>query len=64
MTQKATWCLAGTIFSIVTLFHGVRTVYGWPVVVGNVQVPVYVSGIAVLVAGFMTYQSLKFYHRQ
>lgn len=63
MSQKAAWGMAGTIFSIVILFHGARIVYRWPVEIGGVQIPVYVSVMAVLLAGFMTYQSLKFYYR-
>lgn len=40
----------GTLFSLIAIFQGLRLANQWPVQVGTIIVPLWTSGIAVLVA--------------
>lgn len=43
--------VSGAFLSLLALVQLIRLVLGWPVRVASVDVPVWMSGIAVLVAG-------------
>jgi hypothetical protein len=60
MDQKTFAVLAGVIFAIVVLFHLLRIYMGWPVVIGDWAVPMWVSWIALVVAGGLSYFGLSF----
>ena len=49
MDQKTFTLFAGVIFAIVALLHLLRIYMGWPVVVGDWTVPMWVSWIALVV---------------
>lgn len=52
--------ITGTIFAIVGLLHLIRVVYDWPVSIGSWDVPLFVSILAVLLAGFLVFHAWKF----
>ena len=52
--QWTTW-----IFSIFALVHAWRLLSGWGAVVAEWDVPRWVSGVAVIVAGYLAYQGWK-----
>ncbi|MCP6719048.1 MAG: hypothetical protein KJI71_02305 [Patescibacteria group bacterium] len=60
MNQKAFSLTAGIIFFIIALVHLTRIIMVWNAVVGSWAVPMWVSWIAVLIAGYLAYQGLKF----
>ena len=64
MDQKSFTLLAGVIFAIVALLHLLRIYMGWPVVIGDWTVPMWVSWIAVVVAGGLSYFGLSFAPRR
>jgi hypothetical protein len=59
MSQKTFTLLAGIIFAIVALLHLLRIYTGWPVVLGNWIVPMWVSWIGLIVAGCLSYFGLS-----
>ncbi len=63
MTHKNFFTISSGIFSIITVLHLTRIIYGWSAVVGGWQVPLWVSWIAVLVAGYLAYTALTFSKR-
>jgi hypothetical protein len=58
MDQKTFTLLAGVIFAIVALAHLLRIVTGWPIVIDNWAVPMWLSWIALVVAGGLSYFGL------
>ena len=50
---------AGIIFGIVALAHLVRLILGWEVSIAGRALPLWGSGLAVIVTGFLAYQSLR-----
>jgi hypothetical protein len=64
MDQKTFTLLAGVIFAIVALLHLLRIYMGWPVVIGDWTVPMWVSWIALVVAGGLSYLGLSFATRR
>jgi hypothetical protein len=60
MDQRAFSIMASMIFALVALFHLVRIVMGWPVVIGDWSVPMWVSWIGFVVAGGLAFLGLSF----
>jgi len=51
MDAKTFSLVAGVIFAGVALFHLVRIFMEWAIVIGNWSIPMWVSWIALIVAG-------------
>jgi hypothetical protein len=51
MNQKTFNTIAAAIFAVVALAHLLRIMMGWPVIVGQWTVPMWVSWIGCVVAG-------------
>lgn len=58
-THKLPLLVAGIIFSIIALLHLLRLVIGWSVVIGTFVVPVWWSGVGLIIAGFLAFWMLK-----
>ncbi len=59
MEQKAFFVLAGVIFALVALLHVLRIYMGWSVVIGSWTAPMWLSWIALVVAGGLSYFGLR-----
>jgi hypothetical protein len=59
MDQKTFSIVAGVIFAVVALAHLVRIYMDWPVTIGEWSVPMWVSWIALVVAGGLAYLGLR-----
>jgi hypothetical protein len=59
MDQKQFSLLAGVIFAVVAAVHLLRIYLGWPVVIDNWTVPMWVSWIGFIVAGCLSYFGLR-----
>lgn len=59
MNQKTYSIVSGFIFLVVALLHLVRAVMGSPVSLAGWDVPVWLSWIAVIGAGFLAYLGLR-----
>jgi hypothetical protein len=64
MDQKRFNMVAGAIFAAVALLHALRILMAWPVVIGGWTVPMWVSGIGLVVAGGLTYFALNLVRRR
>jgi hypothetical protein len=47
------------IFTIIAVLHGLRLVLGWEAVIGGFVVPMWLSAVAVLIAGCLAYYGYK-----
>lgn len=59
MTQKNYAMVSGLIFLAVTVGHLFRLLYGWTAVLSGWEVPMWVSGVGVVVAGYLAYHGLR-----
>jgi len=50
---------AGLIFAVVAVFHALRLLYGWEVVINAWEVPVWISGAGVMVTAYLAYHGLR-----
>lgn len=50
---------AGIIFLVIGLLHLTRAVYGWEAVINGWSVPIWLSFVIVLVAGYLALQGLQ-----
>lgn len=60
MSQYAFSLAAGIVFLLIAFAHLLRIVFGTPVVVQDIPIPVWASGIAVVITGFLSYEGFHF----
>jgi hypothetical protein len=58
--EKTLHFVAATIFTIVTFVHSLRLAFGWPLVLGTWQAPLWLSWFAVFLAGTLAVLMWKF----
>jgi hypothetical protein len=63
MSQKTFTLAAGMIFLVVALMHLLRVALGWQVALGGWTVPMWVSWVALLIAGYLAYEGLSLSRR-
>ncbi len=44
---------------MVALLHALRIIFGWHAVIGEWEVPTWVSWIALIIAGYLAYEGIK-----
>ena len=59
MTEKTFATIAAVIFALVALLHLLRLVMGWSVVIDSWTVPMWVSWVALVVAGGLSYYGAR-----
>lgn len=59
MNQRAFSLTAGIIFLPIAVGHLLRILLGVPFVVQGVSIPVWVSGLAAIIAGYLAYSGLR-----
>ncbi len=59
MNQKSFSTVASAVFSLIALLHALRLVYGWSAVIGGWEVPMWLSGLSVVLAGYLAYSAFK-----
>jgi hypothetical protein len=59
MSQKTFSLVAGLIFFVAAALHIVRLVIGWHVVLADWTVPMWISWIALVIAGFLAFEGLR-----
>lgn len=55
MNQKIFIVTASGLFSLIAVMHALRLVFGWEAVIGGLSVPRWVSGVAVVLFGYLGY---------
>ena len=64
MDAKTFSLMAGVIFAVVALFHLVRILMQWTVIIGNWSAPKSVSWVALIVAGGLALLGLRLGQRE
>ena len=59
MSQKTFSLVAGLIFFVVAVLHILRLVIGWHAVLAGWTIPMWVSWIALPIAGFLAFEGLR-----
>ena len=59
MTQTAFLKTAGMIFAVVGVLHVLRLLLRWDAVIGGWDVPMWVSGLAAVLAGYLAYTAFR-----
>ena len=63
MSEHAFSLTGGIVFLLIALGHFVRIMFGMPFVVQGIAVPLWMSGVAILIAGFLSYEGFHFARR-
>jgi Mn2+/Fe2+ NRAMP family transporter len=63
MEAKTFSLVAGVIFAVVALAHLVRIVMDWSVIIGDWSIPMWVSWVALIVAGGLSLVGLRLSQR-
>jgi len=56
MDKKTFLSITAVLFLIIAFLHVLRVFYGWQAVLGGYVLPMWISWLAVLMAGFLSYQ--------
>ena len=59
MNKKTFFNVTLVIFSLTALLHGLRLVYGWSAVIGGWEVPMWLSGLALILASYLAYSAFR-----
>ncbi len=59
MSQRAFELVAGVVFLLIALGHLLRVVFGVSFVVYGVSLPMWASGIAVVIMGYLAYEGFR-----
>jgi len=64
MSSRTLFFVVGVIMGVVAFVHFLRLVFGWPVEIGAWNAPMWLSGVGVVVAAFISYMSFHFSARR
>jgi len=56
MKHGAFLLVTSSIFALIALLHALRLIYDWNVAIGEWTVPVWVSAVGFLIAGYLAVQ--------
>ena len=59
MKGNAFLTVSGTIFGMIALLHLCRIVAGWPARIGTCDVPMWLSWVSVVIAGFLAFTAFR-----
>ena len=59
MDQRTYNTVTAAIFLVVALLHLLRIVFGWPVEIGRLIIPMWASWLALIVAGALAYVGFR-----
>ena len=59
MKQKTYLVIVTVVFSAVSIFHLLRLIFKWNAIIGSWTVPLWLSIVAFIIAGFLAYQGIK-----
>lgn len=59
MTHRTYNIVSGVLFGLIALLHLVRLLQGWPAVIGAWTMPLGLSGVAVVVTGFLAWSAWR-----
>jgi hypothetical protein len=56
MTPRMFVLVSSCLFASIAVVHALRLAYGWRVTLGEWAIPIWVSWVGLLVAGYLSYQ--------
>ncbi len=59
MSQKTFSLVAGLIFLLIAVMHGLRLAFKWEAVLNGWPVPIWVSAVAIVIAGYLAFEGLN-----
>jgi len=59
MRQRTFNLVTGTLFALVGLVHAIRFAGNWPFVIGGLEVPKWVSAVAVLATAYLALAAFR-----
>ncbi|HYM06129.1 MAG TPA: hypothetical protein VEU11_06175 [Terriglobales bacterium] len=59
MSQRTFSLIAGVVFGLMALAHVLRIVFGVSVVVNEIPIPMWASGLAVVVMSYLAYEGFR-----
>lgn len=59
MTQRTFAKVASSFFAVIAVLHGLRITFRWEAVIAGWSVPLWVNGLALLVAGYLAYAGFR-----
>ena len=59
MNKNQLLLIASVIFGVVGFLHLLRSIFGWEAVIGNFNVPLYFSYVAVVAAFYLSFSMYK-----
>jgi len=59
MSQKTFLTVAGSVFLVVAALHLLRLLFRWEAVIGGWAAPMWVSGVALAVSGYLAFFAFK-----
>ncbi len=63
MSQYAFSSTAGIVFLLLALAHLLRIIFRAPLVVQDISIPIWASGIALVIAAFLSYEGFHLARR-
>jgi hypothetical protein len=60
MDKRTYYRLASLIFTLLAVAHAVRIWYGWPAVMGEYDIPMEVSWVALGISGYLAIRGWQF----
>lgn len=63
-TERGLLKLVGVIFLIIALVHLLRLAFGWTLIVGEANIPLWLSWLGVIIPGYLSYCSFHFSMRK
>ena len=59
MNQKTFCTVSGSIFGVIAVMHLARIIRGWPAHIGTFEVPMWLSWVAMAVAGYLALSAFR-----
>ena len=59
MDKNKSLLIAAIIFGVIGFLHLLRSLFGWQLVLANFKIPLYISYIAVIVLGYLSWSMYK-----
>lgn len=56
MSTKLYYKITATVFAVIAVLHAIRVLNGWEATISGFEVPLWMSYVAVLVAGYLSYR--------
>lgn len=60
MDKRTYYRTVSLVFTLLAVAHGVRLFYGWPAVMGEYDIPLEVSWVAVGISGYLAVRGWQF----